>query len=196
MLKLILRSIIFAAVTVLWLHSAAAQVENQGALVTLRLGDRLEVTGELLSVRDTALVISKPVKKNGVFEELKVVKMRGIREVIIEGKSKTRKFMAWGFIIGTTVAVTAAIAEGDDPPCPESGILGNAISCSRSSVVEKAAYGVILLGPAGGLAGMLVGSVLPEGDKTVNPSVTEELMFLKSVARFPEREPESLMTIK
>jgi hypothetical protein len=164
--------------------------ENAGAELTLTLNDSTEITGELLSVRDTTITICEYYSASD--EELAVlkypiivVKNNDIKVLTIEGSNNLWSGMGIGALAGAALgAVFATIMVVSNPEESDQAFL---------------AY--LMMVPGGLIVGTIFGTI--RGAKT---SVEEivlrdippgyDLTVLKPLARYQDKEPEYLKAIK
>ena len=128
-----------AALVILFSQSAAG--ERQGATVTIVKKDGAQVTGELLAVKRSALVIM-PEGSASLIEESAA--LQDISSVIVIRKSKTTKGLVLGLLIGGAAGAAVGGAAGSDPP----GWF------SMTAAQKATALGILC-----GLAGMAVGGI-------------------------------------
>lgn len=167
-----------------------SQVFAQGARVVLMLRHQQKISGRLLAVRDSALVISTNETQERKFDArapgLLVVKNQNIRRVIVKGESKVLKGVAKGFVIGAGIGTLIGFAASDRQE-------------SDSWQVVTAEAQAATLGIWGGVAGSIVGvlaSAASNKDKAIYPAINHDFSALKPFAQFPEQEPEELSAIK
>jgi small nuclear ribonucleoprotein (snRNP)-like protein len=84
--------------------------------VLLVLKDGWQISGQLDSVDDSALVISdkKTTLRGGSSEFISKVRNQEIQKVIVKGQSKILNGMALGLLIGAGSMVVIGLASGDD----------------------------------------------------------------------------------
>lgn len=158
-------------------HEAQARQRAQGTQVVVLLQNKNEVKGELLFVRENALVLATEKLKRrpepGVKPEgLVVIKNEDIQTVTLKGKSRVFKFARTGFMIGGVAGIIAGERNSDES--------------------RLAAMGDRLLFGAGGAAvGAIVGLLASPKDKTL----IEDFTALKYLARFKECEPQFLTAV-
>jgi len=167
---------------------------SEGARVILLLNSGQQIHGELLSVRDSALVIStiEDIHEKELASQtasIHVIKNQEILHVTIKGKSKVLKGMVQGFLIGAGAGALLGLATYQ--PCPPKSFI-----CLDFGPGVAAAGGAILLGGAGFLIGTIAGIASSRGDKVIEPLPGRDLSLLKPYARFPLEEPEFLGKIK
>ncbi len=165
----------------------------EGREVTLILKDGTAITGELLSVRDSSLVVDVlnrawevdvPSHSKGIV----VVRNHRVQSAVIKGKSNVLKGMGLGTLIGAGSGAIVGAARGDTPRTFPYG--------GTSTAREKAVAGAIGLGAVGFLVGTVVGLISSSRDKDVEPLLNQDFSSFRPVARFSEEEPESLKKIK
>jgi outer membrane protein W len=166
---------------------AANNLLAQGANIAVILSNGRIQEGELLSVRDSALIIS--IAPAGVTEVAAneappstLIRNQDIQKVIIKGESNVLKGVGLGFLIGAGAGALIGVAGGDDPP-------GGLFSLSAP---EKAALGAILGGGCGVIVGTIAGAASSSRDKVIEALPNKDFSILRPVARFPTREPEFL----
>ena len=177
---------------------------RMGARIVLLLHNQPEIAGRLLSVRDSALVISTnkaPAHHiNAQTAGISVVKNQNIRRVIIKGESRVLEGMVLGLLIGAGTGVMIGVAAGDDEPCPNHSSGGplepGSGWCLSFTAGEKALAAGIVLGAVGLGVGAKVGDATSKADKTIYPPMSQDFSALKSLAQFPQEEPEYLSLIK
>ncbi len=173
-------------------QAAKMVAESKEGEVVLLLNDGQEIAGELLSVRDSSIIISTIENAEGYGSAgdtagIVVVSNQRVQKVIIKGESKVLKGMGLGLLIG--------------------GAIGAMINCvtykkprdSSFHFGPEAAPGAVgvFLGGLGGLAvGAIVGSAASTSDEVIEPLPNHDLSSLKPFARFPGNEPEWLRLIK
>ena len=167
------------------------QVAAQGANVIVFLNEGQQVGGELLAVRDTALLIDT---LGGTGEATSVTQFAGlvrvgreaIQKVKVKGESFRLKGTLIGAAIGGTVGAVIGFASGDDPPG----------TMMRYTAGQKALLGGAVLGVIGVLVGGMSGVAWSSKDKEYDASMDESWVSLKAVARYQDKEPEFLQVIK
>jgi hypothetical protein len=178
-----------------------SQLFAQGARIVLWVQNQGEITGRLLSVRDSALVIStNEASDNHIgaqIASISVIKNQNIQCVFIKGKSRVLISSGLGFLIGAGTGAIIGFAAGDDPECKESGSpLAPAPWCLRLTAEGKAVIGGILGGVAGSLVGGIIGVAASTEDKAIYPNMNHGFSELKPLAKFPDKEPEYLNAVK
>jgi hypothetical protein len=169
------------------------QLLAQGAEVVVFLDEGRQAAGELLAVRDTALLIDT---LGGKGEDTSVTRIAGIvrvgREAIQKVKVKGESFRLKGTLIvaaiGGTVGAVIGFASGDDKP---KGFYTWTLTAGQKALIGGVGGGVI-----GGLIGGVVGAARSSKDKEYDASVDAAWASLKALARYPDKEPEFLEVIK
>ena len=161
--------------------------KNVGAEVKLLLYNKTEIEGELLSVRDSALIIC--TEYSATEEELAnsiypVIPVRNneIQEITIEGNS----YVWWGIGIGY---LTGAII----------GYLLGQTGATNDKTDQ--AFSGLGGGILGGLIGLAAGGGIGYAFSTEEFVLQEipsgyNFYFLKPLARYPDKEPEYLKVIE
>jgi hypothetical protein len=162
-----------------------------GAKVVLFLKDGGDEAGELLAVRDTALLIDT-LEDRG--EDTTATQIAGIISVnrgaiqtlIVRGESLRIKGILYGALIGAGLGAAIGLADGNDPDWPSPG----------HTAGQKALIGLSYGAPLGASMGGIIGAAWSSKDKQYNVTVDEWWASLKAVARYPDKEPEFLQVIK
>jgi len=167
--------------------NAYEKVNYAGAEVTIVLDNGKEVEGELLSVRDSALIICK--EYSATEEELAnsiypVIPVRNnkIQQITVEGNS----YVWWGIGIGY---LTGAII----------GYLLGQTGATNDKTDQ--AFSGLGGGILGGLIGLAAGGGIGYAFSTEKFVLQEipsgyNFYFLKPLARYPDKEPEYLKVIE
>ena len=170
--------------------------EANAADVVLFLRNGQKLKGELLSVRDSSIVLSKPFRglKNDSTICLSAFSVRSqeIEKVIIVGKSRVLSGMGYGALVGAGAGIVIGIADGDDPPCPPDAW----VCFPRYSAGAKAFIAGFGLGVLGTGIGAIVGAVSSTADKEIEPRENYDFSALKPRARYSAFEPEFLRKMK
>jgi hypothetical protein len=160
--------------------------KEEGADVVLVLNNGRELKGELVSVRDSSVLIALSRQIKGVL----AVKDTMISRVTVKGGSRVLLGMGLGFIGGAAVGVAVAIGVAVDRSVETSEI-------GKEFVTALLGGG---LAPIGAVAGTIVGGVIGATSKKdeaeLDPSIAPERDALKKFARYPDKEPEFLQVIK
>ena len=167
--------------------------EDVGAELTLTLKDSTEITGELLSVRDSTITICEYYSAyDDELAELKypilAVRNDEIQILTIEGSNNLLSGLGIGALAGTAFGLSiGAIAaasqpEDDEDPNPAS------------------TYYLVTV-PAGFIVGTLFGAVVGATTSVEEIALSDippgyDFSILKPLARFPDDEPEYLRAIK
>ncbi|MGA2623429.1 MAG: hypothetical protein ABSF91_06195 [Bacteroidota bacterium] len=172
----------------LMMLSATNRLLAQGARVEVFLNDGQKITGELLSVRESTLVVSfadgEHFKEGTSQREdsFIVLKSNRIQKVFIEGKSYVDFGIGFGLVAGAGIGLVVGLANsssttgGGWDPFPDIGTgIGN--------VLRTAAYTIGGAG-AGSIIGYVVGSQASSSDKEVAILSLQDMQTLKGYARF------------
>ena len=162
------------------------QDKNEGAEVTLSLQNGKEINGELLSVRDSTMIIctehsAKEEELTSLKYPINTVRNDEIKELTIEGSN----YVLAGLGIGIAVVTVIGYLVG------KGGVTG--------AVGSSAA---VPLGTGGGfLLGAIVGPLIGWAASTEEYILQEiplgyDMTFLKPLARYPDEEPEYLRAIE
>lgn len=179
-------------VTLLFLLTGVpiAALLGQGAGVTIIINDGRRLDGELLSVREGSIVLSKNEGLDDSDLALRssaivVVRNQEILDVIVHGKSNVLNSMGQGILIGGAIGGMIGFASGDD----ESGFI-------RFTAGQKAlALGVVFAG-SGFIIGIISGLVTSTSDSVIEPLPDSDFSTLRHIARYRTGEPEFLKRIE
>lgn len=163
---------------------------GQGKEVRVLLNNGQEIEGELLSVRDSSLVVSTledfdPDDQVAQTRGIITLGNQEILRVVLKGESKILKGMGLGTLIGGGFGAALGFASGDDPPGWFSLTAG-----------EKSVAGGIVFGAVGFIIGTVAGLASSSRDKIVEPLPDQDFSSLRPFAKFPEKEPEFLKQIR
>jgi len=162
------------------------QDENVGAEVTLLLKDSTEIYGELLSVRDSSVIIC--TEHSATEKELaslkypiNTVRNDEIKELTLEGTNYVLSGLGIGIAAGTGIGVLAGLA----------------VEPSGQSYISPE----LALGVLGFIVGAIVGPIVGYSLSTEEFVLQEippgyDFSLLKPLARYPGEEPEYLRAIK
>ena len=160
-----------------------------GRRITIMLRSGQEVKGELLSVREKSLVVTKV---NDVSdweltdhpEFIAAVSGQDIQKVIIKGKSHVLGGMGIGLLAGTLGGVIIG------------GSAGKTDNTTVNSISQPmfAAGGAVIFGLGGLLVGALIGGASSKGGEEINADSLQDLFYFRQYARYQENEPEFLKT--
>jgi hypothetical protein len=162
------------------------QDENVGAEITLLLKDRTEIKGELLSVRDTTMIIC--TEHSATEEELanliypiNTVRNDEIKELTLEGSNYVWAGLGIGIVAGTLTGI----------------LVGSLLEENRQAYIShEAGFGVLGF-IVGAIAGPIIGHALSTEEfvlQEIPPGYNFSL--LKPLAHYPDEEPEYLKVIK
>jgi hypothetical protein len=168
-------------------HAATAG----GSRITLLLRSGLEVKGELLSVREKSLIVTKV---NDVSdweltdhpEFISEVSRMDIQKVTIRGKSHVLGGMGIGLLVGTVGGV----------------LLGGSAGKVKDPVVNTitqpsfAVGGAVIFGLGGMLVGALIGGASSRGTEEINADTMQDLFYFRPYARYQDNEPEFIRNFK
>ncbi len=179
---------LLAAFLFLVIAVPAGSLIAQGAEVVLALKDGRRVDGELLSVRDSSIVLSTNMRLSEhdlteLADLLVVVRSEEILHVIIKGKSNILSGMGEGLLLGGAIGGALGLLTGDD----KSGFI-------RFTAAEKAGWGAIGFGAVGLIIGTITGIASSTSDKMIEPLPDFDFSLLKQLARYKTGEPEFLKT--
>lgn len=161
--------------------------KNVGAEVNFLLNNKTEIEGELLSVRDSSLIIcteysaTEEELANSVYPVI-LVRNNEIQEITIEGNS----YVWWGIGIGY---LTGAII----------GYLLGQTGATNDNTDQ--AFSGLGGGILGGLIGLAAGGGIGYAFSTEEFVLQEipsgyNFYFLKTLARYPDKEPEYLKVVE
>lgn len=161
--------------------------------VVIRLRTGEERHGEILSVRDQAVVFSSEygMTQNQLRKKmdlLTVVKTNDIRLVTLEGKSHVLGGMTIGGLLG---CMAGYLIGSSQPVSEESQDIGLG-ECER---INKGAEGCMVGGGAGLAAGGILGVALSTEDSVITGHAAQDVNRLRELARYPGEEPEFLKAI-
>jgi len=160
--------------------------ENEGAEITISKKNGTEINGELLTVRDTSIVICSYIGLSEtdlaiINHSIYNIRKNEIKEVTFAGSN----YIWTGLGIGMAGGVAI-------------GALGGSASETGSSYkgVPTIGFGII-----GALAGAIIGSIVGYLLSTQEFILQEipsgyDMSFLKPFARYPDEEPEYLRVIE
>ena len=162
--------------------------EDVGVEVTLSLWNGKEINGELLSVRDSTMIIC--TQYSATEDELSnltypIITFRNddMKEFTIEGSNYVWTGMGYGALGGAalgTLVVTATYEKNSGISQPYASIFGG-----------------ILGALVGAIAGTIVGYSLSTDDVILQEIPPDyDLAVFKPLARYPDEEPEYLRAIK
>ena len=171
---------------VIVMFSATDRMSAQGARVEVLLNDGHKISGELLSVRESTLVVScagGELNKEGTSQKedsFMVLSTNQIQEVFIEGKSYVGFGIGFGLVAGAGIGLAVGLANktpltGSVDPADG---LGNAF---RTVAFTIGGAGV------GSIIGYVIGSQASSADKEVVTHSRQDMQTLKEYARFQSR---------
>jgi hypothetical protein len=180
----------------------AAAPPTQGTDVVVLLTTGQEIEGELVSVRDSSVLIATededvPSALSTGVKGILGIKDTMISHVTIEGNSNVLLGMGLGFLGGTVAG--GVIGANSYTPAPPPADFGGALAYAFGEPIAHggAIAGGMLIGAlVGTAAGAAVGAATSKSDIDVNLDVPAEQSALKKLARYPDKEPEALKRIK
>jgi small nuclear ribonucleoprotein (snRNP)-like protein len=162
-------------------EAATQRTQGTDVAVVLTSGEKIE--GELVSVRDSSVLIA--TRSGGIVP----IKDTVVSLVIVKGNSHVLTGMGVGFLVAGTIGA----------------VLGGSGKSNKrydfaiffSSDKEEAEFdGFLLGGLIGTVFGGLLGAGASQSDIEVSLPVQAERSALKKLARYPDKEPEFLEVIK
>ena len=171
-----------------------------GAKVVIKMNNGTMYNGELLTVRDSTMIVCEQYEaseedlSNSVFQ-INIISNYNIDLMEVEGDSKISEGIAIGIGMGVAVGAVIGLASGDDPSAHSKGWSG----FLKFTAEEKAFFGICCLGSLGALIGFIAGSFSSTYDKEVyNYVIPEDYDFtqLNIFSRYESNEPDYLKAIK
>jgi hypothetical protein len=177
--------------------------ESEKATVRISLNNGQEIEGELISVRDSSVLIATEdedvpsVLSTGV-NGIIAIKDTMISRVTIEGSSHVLAGMCVGLVGGVVIGGVIAASQPEPSPPPSGNLAQGFGEAFGEAFAEGVARGAVLLaGAVGGtLVGAAVGAAKSKRDVEVNLDVPAERSALKKLARYPDKEPKAFQVIK
>ena len=167
--------------------------KSEKSEVKIYLNNGQEIEGELVSVRDSSVLIAVesehiPSGLPPPIQGILAINDTLVSHVIVEGSSHVLLGMGVGFVGGTFGGMVIGMLAG---------------SAAATDPVERT-FGASFGGGEGAMVGALTGTLLggliggsaSESDIEVSLSVPSERSALKKLARFPDKEPKSFQVIK
>jgi hypothetical protein len=186
----------------------AAAPWTQGTDVVILLVSGQEVEGELVSVRDSSVLIavdreSIPPGLPPPIQGILAIKDTLVSHVVVEGSSHVLLGTGLGLVAGVVGggAIGAASYSPQPPPNPKGPFeaIGVAVAYPFVEGARAGSYvvgGMLIGAVVGALVGAGVGAATSKSDIEVNLFVPAERSALKKVARYPDKEPKALERIK
>jgi len=171
-----------------------------GARVIINLKNGSILHGELLTVRDSTMLICEQYEasevdlSNSVFQ-INIISNYNIDLMIVQGDSKIAEGIAIGVGAGVAVGIAIGLASGDDPNAGAKGFTG----FLQFTAGAKAGILGCGLGLVGIVIGFIAGSFSSTYDKEVfNYAIPEDYDFtqLNIFSRYVGNEPAYLKAIK
>ncbi|MGA9363268.1 MAG: hypothetical protein WBW16_02760 [Bacteroidota bacterium] len=156
---------------------------TQGTDVAVLLTSGQEIEGELVSVRDSSVLIAT---RTG---DIVPIRDTVVSHVIVKGSSHVARGLAFGFVEGTFGGMIVGAAIGD-------ATARNDPAEAFRAVVGGAMLGAVLGAVVGTVSGGLKGEAESNREIRVDLSMPAERSALKKLARYPDKEPEFLQVIK
>ena len=175
------------------------QDDNVGAEVTLLFENRIEIKGELLSVRDITMVIctEHSATENELANRtypINNVRNAEIQEIIIAGDSYVWTGIGYGALGGAVLLGIIVYATTPEDNNSKGGYLKDEGIFSKGG---QTATGIILGALVGAIAGGVIGYTVFNDDVVLQEFPTGyDFSLLKPLARYPQEEPEYLRSIK
>jgi len=160
---------------------------QKGAEVSAYMNDGREISGELLSVKESSILILKPDCDENLNNLDCVIhrKASEIDKLIIKGNSN----VGWGIGLGLLASLVAAAFIYSSNYDSNSWLAGVAAYNKSKTPVILSSIGLITLGTT-------VGILTSTPDKTIEPFSENDIVGLSSYSRFPEREPDRLKKVE
>jgi hypothetical protein len=167
-----------------------------GAEVVIDVNDGRRYSGELLSVRDSTMLLCE---KYGASEKelensnnlIRIIKNHDIKLIEIQGESKILQGMAIGAGVGVVAGAAIGLAEGDDEG--SGGIFRIRLKA------EQKAYGCgCIMGLVGAVVGLIAGSIESTYDTVVyDYMIIEDYDFtqLNMFSRYEGSEPDYIKSV-
>jgi hypothetical protein len=160
----------------------AGQGEGADVAVVLRSGQKIE--GELVSVRESSLLIATPT------ENIIPIRDANVSHVIVQGNSHELVGAGVGLVSGLLIGGLVAAMEIESSE--REGDFGGAFRWAFGGAVVSVGLGAV----AGTLVGTGIGAAASQSDIEVSLDVPAERSALKKLARYPDKEPEFLKAIR
>jgi hypothetical protein len=175
---------------------------TQGTDVVVLLTSGQEIEGELVSVRDSSVLIAAesgrippglPAQVHGIL----AIKDTMVTRFVVQGSSNVFLGMGLG-LLGGIVVGGAIGAISYSPPARPEGVVAAIVwpYVEQTSLGGAITDGMLIGAVVGTAAGAVVGAAASETDIEVGLSVPAERSALKKLARYPDKEPEFLEGIK
>jgi hypothetical protein len=163
----------------------AQRVYGQDTTILVTQMDGITSGGELLSVRDSSLVIDTSNNESQAEGGVAILNYTEIREVVIRRASILPKAMLVGFLVGAIPGgALGAWASGEN------------YSDWPHETLPGIARGVAEAGGVGLAFGTIVGIATPHGDEQVDIKHAHGIMLLKHMAKYQTREPDWLRVLR
>lgn len=180
-----IRVIIFILTFFILLGNLSARDRKKGADIIVQKKDGKTIKGELLAVKNDAIILMDSINLSGI-----KMKSKEIQKITIAKKSGFFKGLGLGLVIGGGSGALLGLASGDD----KSGWFS-------MTAGEKAAVGGLGFGILGALAGGIVGAIKGVDESVVLEGRTPEemervLIKLNTKSRFPQAVPQIYQEIE
>ena len=167
------------------LGNLSAKDRKKGADIIVQKKDGKIIKGELLAVKNDAIILMDSLNLSGI-----TMKSKEIQKITIAKKSGFFKGLGLGLVIGGGSGALLGLASGDDKPGLFSMTAG-----------EKTAVGGLGFGILGALAGGIVGAIKGIDESVVLEGRTPEemervLKKLNTKSRFPQAVPQIYQEIE
>ena len=167
------------------LGNLSAKDRKKGADIIVQKKDGTTIKGELLAVKNDAIILMDSLNLSGI-----TMKSKEIQKITIAKKSGFFKGLGLGLVIGGGSGALLGLASGDDKPGLFSMTAG-----------EKTAVGGLGFGILGALAGGIVGAIKGIDESVALEGRTPEemervLRKLNTKSRFPQAVPQIYQEIE
>lgn len=153
--------------------------------VEILLVDGATLTGNILALRDTSIVLWADVTSGK--QSAVVLPHRQILNVQTAGSS----YILVGLLSGCAVGCLTGVAIGGSQPVEQHGDCSNPAAEKEANQVTGAAIGSLV----GALVGLAVGGGASQSSRVLVSPAQRDFKVLKGVARYPDSEPEYLKSI-
>ena len=184
-------------ILLLILFACPMTVRSEGASVRITLHSGNMLDGEILSVRDTAILLARRTHMSEEalqtnLDVVSVVPIRSIRLVVYGGIRHAFFGLCVGLVAGGVVG----------------GVVGhNAWSYRSADAVDTAVNeglgklaatigGVLIGGIGGAIVGLIVGGNTMTGEESLDPSKQGDVGRLQFISRYLDHEPEFLCNVQ
>jgi outer membrane lipoprotein SlyB len=153
--------------------------------VEIVLADGTELTGHIVALRDSSIVVSADVTKgtNGII----VLPHRQVLNVQTAGSSHVLVGLFSGCTLGCLTGLAIGRSQSVHSDC---GPGGEAMERDANGVIGGAIGSLV-----GSLVGLAVGAGVSHSSRALISPAQRDFKVLKGVARYPDSEPEYLKTV-